>query len=81
MPTIARIGPYRVYFYSHDLKEPAHVHIDREASTAKYWLSPVILAYNIGFKPKELRGLQRTIEEKADAFLEKWNEYFSSETW
>ena len=49
MPTIARIGPYRIYFYSQDRREPPHVHIDRDAHTAKFWLAPVELAYNIGF--------------------------------
>ncbi|MCK6486466.1 MAG: DUF4160 domain-containing protein [Phycisphaerae bacterium] len=54
MPTIARIGPYRIYFYSHDRREPPHVHVDRDAYTAKFWLTPVELAWcNIGFRPKE----------------------------
>lgn len=38
MPTVARIGPYRVYFVSHDMNEPPHVHVDREAYSAKFWL-------------------------------------------
>ena len=28
MPTIAKIGPYRIYFVSHDIAEPPHVHVD-----------------------------------------------------
>ncbi len=44
MPTIARIGPYRIYFYSHDASEPEHVHVDRGDRTAKFWLRPVALA-------------------------------------
>ncbi|MFO0840392.1 MAG: DUF4160 domain-containing protein [Phycisphaerae bacterium] len=54
MPTIARIGPYRIYFYSQDRREPPHVHMDRDARMAKSWLTPVALAYNIGYRPKEL---------------------------
>jgi len=38
-----------VYFYSHDLIEPPHVHVDRDDLTAKFWLNPVSLAYNLGF--------------------------------
>ena len=49
MPTVLRSGPYRVYFYSHDLIEPPHVHVDRDDLTAKFWLNPVSLAYNLGF--------------------------------
>ncbi len=76
MPTIARIGPYRVYFYSQDRREPPHVHVDRDAYTAKFWLTPVALAYNIGFRPKELRDIRRLVLERATEFLEAWNENF-----
>ena len=76
MPTITRIGPYRVYFYSHDMTEPPHVHIDRDDNTAKFWLAPVALAYNIGYRAKELRDVQRIVSERADELLEAWNDYF-----
>ena len=65
MPTIARIGPYRIYFFSHDRGEPPHVHVDRDDNTAKFWLDPVSLAYNIGFRPKELRDARRMVTERA----------------
>jgi len=76
MPTIARIGPYRIYFYSHDRAEPPHVHVDRDAYTAKYWLTPVGLAYNIGFRAKELRDIQGIVTEHAVEFLETWHDNF-----
>ena len=76
MPTIARIGPYRVYFYSHDMQEPPHVHVDRDENTAKFWLTPVALARNIGFRPKELRDIQRIVVEHAAEFTEAWHDYF-----
>jgi hypothetical protein len=78
MPTIAQIGPYRIYFYSHDMQEPRHVHVDREDNTAKFWLTPVALAANIGFRAKELRYLQRLVAERAAQFLEAWDDYFGS---
>jgi hypothetical protein len=78
MPTIARIGPYRFYFYSHELGEPPHVHVDRDADTAKFWLSPVALERNLGFRPKELRDIQRVVVEHAIEFLEAWNDYFGA---
>ena len=78
MPTIARIGPYRVYFYSHDMQEAPHVHVDREDKTVKFWLAPVALARNIGFRPKELRSIQRMVTEQAADFLEAWNDYFGA---
>ncbi|NOT01782.1 MAG: DUF4160 domain-containing protein [Phycisphaerales bacterium] len=65
-PPIARIGPYRVYFVSHDRGEPPHVHVDRDDCSVKFWLTPVLLAYNIGFRAKELRDLRRMVVEHAD---------------
>ena len=54
MPTVLQSGPYRVYFYSHDLGEPPHVHVDRDDLSAKFWLNLVALARNLGSRPQEL---------------------------
>ncbi len=78
MPTIARVGPYRVYFFSHDRGEPPHVHVDRENDTAKFWLDPVALAFNIGFRAKELRDVQRVVIEHATEWLEIWHDNFDA---
>lgn len=76
MPTILRSGPYRFYFYSHEPNEPPHVHVDRENLSAKFWLEPVSLAQNLGFRPKELRQVQGLIEQHQAQFVEAWNDYF-----
>ncbi len=76
MPTVLRSGPYRLYFYSHEPNEPAHVHVDRDAMSAKFWLNPVGLARNLGFSARELRQLERLIEENQLELLEAWNGYF-----
>jgi hypothetical protein len=78
MPTVLRINAYRFYFYSHEPNEPAHIHIDRDDSTAKFWLEPVALAKNIGFSAKELRKLESLVEENKVMLAEAWYEYFSS---
>ncbi len=78
MPTIARIGPYRIYFYSHDRAEPPHVHVDRDESTAKFWLNPVSLAYNIGFRARELRDVRRMVTDHATEWLEIWHDNFGA---
>lgn len=44
MPTIARIGPHRVFFYGNEGAERPHVHVQRERMMAKFWLDPVTLA-------------------------------------
>lgn len=75
MPTVLREGPYRIYFVSHDLGEPAHVHVDRGDQSAKFWLKPVALARNLGFNARELRAIERIILEHQKDFLEKWDDH------
>jgi len=75
MPTILRIGPYR--FYSADGDEPIHVHVQRDDYTAKFWVNPVRLENNLGFRNKEINELFRMIEENQLFIIEKWNEYFN----
>jgi len=76
VPSIRVEGPYAVYFTSHDRGEPPHVHVDREDSTAKFWLRPVRLAFNLGFSRHELRVIERMITEHEQRCLRAWNEYF-----
>ncbi|MBX3094826.1 MAG: DUF4160 domain-containing protein [Cryobacterium sp.] len=49
VPTVARIGALR-FFYSLENREPPHVHVERGNCTAKFWLSPVRLSSNKGFR-------------------------------
>lgn len=65
-----------MYFYSHDLAEPPHVHVDRDDQSAKFWLAPVALARNLGFSATELRRIGKLIEENEGVLLEAWNEHF-----
>ncbi len=76
MPSILRVGPYRVYFHSHGPNEPAHVHVDRDDPSAKFWLDPVAVARNLGFNPQELRKIERVILEHEQFLLEAWNDHF-----
>ena len=78
MPTVLRSGPYRVYFFSHEPNEPRHVHVDREGFSAKFWVRPVALARNLGFRPVELRRIRRILMEHEDALVEAWNEHFGT---
>lgn len=76
MPTVLRSGPYRFYFYSHEPNEPPHVHVDRDDLSAKFWLSPVGLARNLGFNARELRHIEQIVGNNESVFLEAWNGYF-----
>jgi hypothetical protein len=63
VPSIRIEAPYDVYFTSHDRDEPPHVHVDREKMTAKIWLRPISVAFNLGFSRHELRRVERPIED------------------
>jgi hypothetical protein len=77
LPTIDDIGPYKLFFYSAEGSEPPHVHVRRDRSTAKFWLSPVRVARSRRFGDHELRSLQKLVEKNRDRILEAWNEHFS----
>jgi hypothetical protein len=72
MPTVLRRGPYRLYFHSHEPNEPPHIHVDRERFSVKFWLEPVALARNLGFRAHELREIERIVAANRDTFLEAW---------
>lgn len=78
MPTILRTGAYRFYFYSNEGDEPPHVHVDGNGHSAKFWLLPVVLARNVGFRTKDLNDLWDTLNDKQQDFLEAWNDYFGN---
>lgn len=78
MPTILRIGPYRFFFYSHEPNEPPHVHIDRDNSSAKFWLQNPALARNLGYSAKELNILLKLVKENQQHLKEAWYGYFGS---
>jgi hypothetical protein len=72
MPVILRIRGYRFWFYEADLDEPPHVHVGKQSSEAKYWLSPVALAKSRGFREHELTEIQKIVAEYRDEILRAW---------
>jgi hypothetical protein len=77
MPTVLRMGHYRFFFYSGDRDEPAHIHIEHEGNTAKFWLKPVRYERSTGFTRKEILSLERLVTENLDNLIRSWDEYFS----
>jgi hypothetical protein len=78
MPAVLRWEGYRFYFYSHEPNEPPHEHIDRAGASAKFWLQPVALARNFGFRSTELRELHRSVAEHQVMLMEAWNGCFGA---
>ncbi|ADW67750.1 DUF4160 domain-containing protein [Granulicella tundricola] len=80
MPTVLRVGPYRFYFYSEEGKEPPHVHVEAGEKKAKYWITPVELQKNEGFRSGERREIEQILHQNLTSILSKWNEYFKINT-
>jgi hypothetical protein len=74
VPTILRVKGYRIGFYSSEPDEPAHVHVSKAGNEAKFWLSPVQLSWNKGFREVELREIARILQAHETELLEAWNE-------
>ena len=76
MPTIPGIdGPYRLFFYSFDCREPMHVHVERDDATCKFWLEPIALARNYGFSPRELNRIRKLIQEHHSEIQDAWRQH------
>lgn len=78
MPTVLRVGPYRLFFYASDRHEPQHVHIERDDNIAKFWLNPVRLQSSGGFSRREIAKIRNIVEGNRTRLMEAWHEYFHS---
>ena len=77
MPTVLRVGRYRFYFFSNKGREPPHIHVKAGGDQAKFWLYPIELALNYGFRAHELNEIGRIVEQHQMELMEAWDEYFS----
>jgi len=77
MPTVLRVAGFRFFFFSNEGREPMHIHVEQAERYAKFWLTPIALAANVGFRSSELSELLRLVEQHRPLFEEKWREYFS----
>lgn len=77
MPTILYVGRYRFYFFSNEGQEPAHIHVKAGNDQAKFWLDPVAIAANYGFRGHELNEIETIIMQHQAQLTEAWYEYFS----
>lgn len=80
MPTVHREDGFRYYFYSNESNEPPHVHVDKGGATAKVWLQPVAVAWNLGFNARQLAEIAWLVRTRRRLFLEAWREHFPGPT-
>ena len=79
MPKVFEWNGHRFHFFANegDPREPAHIHVRRDRSDAKFWLRPeVVVAYNRGFPPRVLTELVGVIEQRRDLIESVWNDVF-----
>ena len=75
MPTVLRVGPYRLAFYSSNGSEPPHVHLISPTGQVKFWLDPVSLR-SVGVSPRELRQMESIVSDNREHLVRTWHEYF-----
>ncbi len=79
MPTALRVAAYRFFFYSEEGFEPPHMHVESAERRAKYWLVPVELVWNDGFRSGELNTIEKILVDNIDFLLEAWNVFFAAQ--
>jgi hypothetical protein len=76
MPTVAKLGKYRLFFFSNEGTEPPHVHVESGDAYAKFWLEPVTLDRSIGYNASELTRIRKLVLEHRERVMERWHEHF-----
>jgi hypothetical protein len=75
-PTVFRYGKYQFYFFSLE-ENRMHIHVHSPDGEAKFWLEPVIaLANSQGLSAKEIRQMQKIVEERQDEIKRAWKKFF-----
>lgn len=55
------------------------MHVAASNGEAKFWLEPVVaLAYNHRLSQRQLKELQRVIEDREDEIKDSWKKHFKS---
>jgi len=77
-PTIFRIGNYRFYFFSRE-ENRTHIHVISPDGEAKFWIEPIVaLVTYTGFSKRQLRGLQKIVEEHKNEIVKAWQKHFKT---
>ena len=66
MPTVLQVGPCSFIFFSYDRGEPAHIHVKQDRQLVKFWLDPIFLEKNRGFKKYELNQIARLVDSQSE---------------
>ena len=79
MPTVLRERGFRFFFYADDRTEPRHVHVQREARTAKFWLDR-LNANGVAVSVEvSLWIFIDLIAQRRELLLQKWHDFFGEQ--
>ena len=86
MPKYARILGYYVFFWSNEGRplEPVHVHVGKSIrkNATKIWIlrdgATQIESVNQEIREKDLKRIQRLIEDNAAEIVAMWEDYFKT---
>jgi len=82
MPTILFIYGWRLFFYSNELNEPIHIHVQKGEIQAKFWLLldeiEIEVAFSYNFTPATKREIKKIIYQHFDLIVEEWSKHFNS---
>lgn len=77
-PTIFRYKNYRFFFFSREERR-MHVHVTCSDGEAKFWIEPVVaLAHHHKLTLKQVRELQKVVEDKRHEIAQAWKKHFGS---
>ena len=74
LASFLRLRGFRIGFYGSEPDEPAHVPVHKAGHEAKFWLGPVRLSWNKGFRESDLRDIARILAANETKLIEAWNE-------
>lgn len=77
MPTVLQTKGYRFFFYIND-HNPPHIHVEKDRSTAKFFLKNAELAKSKRFNARELSEIRMIVLENIELFKSKWDERFTN---
>ncbi len=73
MPTLLKIGPYRIVIYTRD-HDPAHVHVIAVDRSAKIDINTLEVLSNSSISSSDLKQILKVIQRNRKNLLEAWNE-------
>ena len=75
MPTVLIINGVRFYFYSRE-ETRMNIHVAFQGRESKIWLDTFDVAYNHGFKLREMRRILIIVRKHEKILKKAWNSHF-----